>query len=186
MGPADLDTSGQRSGPFGRARASPAQDVIQRNGAGPEEDQGKCHRCRGHRELVAWTIWRSHQPVVQMHLPDGDRQVNANRECRSSSEESGKDEQAAEEFRKGRNITEPRRQAEAGDKLRVVMQSAKHLVIAMSGHDRAQRQAHHQQSQRLQTIEVTQNSPLRDLLRKDDPSRVERRIVNAIGTSILT
>jgi hypothetical protein len=41
------------------------------------------------------------------------------------------------------------------------MQASEDFVIAMSGHDGAERKAHHEKGERLQTIEIAQESSLR-------------------------
>ena len=60
---------------------------------------------------------------------------------------------------KRRDVTEPARHAEAGDPLRVVLQTSEHIVIAMHNHDGADGQAHDEKGKGLQAIEVAQNVP---------------------------
>ena len=81
----------------------------------------------------------------------------------------------AEKFGEGRNVTQPCRQAQAGDDLSVVVQASKNFVITVSDHDGAQGQAHDQKSKRLQAIEIAQGVPPERRNRLPQPSASRAR-----------
>ncbi len=91
-----------------------------------------------------------------MHLPDGDRQVDADREGGGAGEESRQDQQPAQKLGEGGDVAQPSRQAQSGDHLRMMVQASKNLVVAVDDHDGAQGQAHEEKSKRLQAIEIAQ------------------------------
>src|SRR5208282_3792915 len=132
-----------------------AEDMIQGNRAGSKEDQGERHGCECKRELVSGSAGPSQQSVVQVHLPDGDREVNANGEGGTAREEARQYHNAAEKLDEGRNISQPGGDAQARHKLCRVVQP-NYFVIAVRGHDGPQGQAQDEKSERLQTIEVAQ------------------------------
>jgi len=79
---------------------------------------------------------------MQVNLPDGNRQVDADRKCGGTSEESRDDQQSAEQFRERRHIPEPGRQSHSADHMSEVLQPTEHFVITVNGHNDAQREAH--------------------------------------------
>src|SRR6266849_7751623 len=138
------------------ARTTTAKDVVNGERASPEENQGEGERRKREGKLVASIAGK---PVVQVHFPDRNRQIDADGECRSPGEESDQNEQAANKFGQGGQVGSPAGQSQAGYKLHVVMEPSEDLVIAVSDHDGAQREAHGEESDWLQTIEVAQRVP---------------------------
>ena len=96
------------------------------------------------------------QSVVEVHLGDSDGKVDADGECRATSEQSDEHKQAAEELGKRGEIPGPRRQSEAGDELGMVVKSAENFVVSVIEHDGAQGEAHDEEREGLQAIEVAQ------------------------------
>lgn len=94
---------------------------------------------------------------MPMHLPDSDRKIDADRESGRAGEKSYKNQQAANEFGERRDISQPRRQAEVSDHLRSLMKASEDFVKAMGRHNHSQGQAHDEESEWLQTIEVAQD-----------------------------
>src|SRR5260221_7219027 len=70
------------------APASASQDVVDGDGASAEENQGKCQRGCGQWKLVAGVVGRAEETIVQMHLPDRDDEIDADREGRWTRKES--------------------------------------------------------------------------------------------------
>ena len=118
------------------------QDVVNGNGAGSEEDQGKRERSRCHRKFEARSIGRSYEPVVQMDFPNGDAQIDTDSESRGTSEESCKDENATDQFREGGDIAQPRRESHTADRVGEWAKIMKNLLISMCCHDCAQCEPH--------------------------------------------
>src|SRR5690242_13955749 len=118
---------------------------------------------------------------MQMNLPDRYSQVDADRECSGTSEESSNDQQSSDQFCEGRHIAKPRRESHSPDHVGEVLQATKNFVIAVSSHNDAQREAHYQKCERLQAIEITQTDPPsgRDRLTQQfGPAEYPRRIVS--------
>ena len=134
--------------------------MINGEGASSEENQAEGERRKGEGKLVTSVAG---EPIVQVHFPDRNHQIDADGECRSSGEESDQNEQSANKFGKGGQVGGPARQSQAGDKLHVVMEPSEDLVISVSDHDGTQREAHGEESEWLQTIEVAQG-----FLRKEE------------------
>jgi hypothetical protein len=133
--------------------------MVEGNGTSAKEDQREGEGGGGQSELISRVVRTSDESVVQMHFPDGHKQIDENGKCRHPREESHKDHQPAEEFREGGDIAEPCGQTETGHHLCMVMQTSKNFVIAMCDHDDAQGQAHRQKRKRLQPIEIAQSVP---------------------------
>jgi hypothetical protein len=97
-----------------------------------------------------------------MNIPDGHRQVDADGQGGGAREEASDNQQPAEEFGEGGDVSQPGGQAEAVDEFGVVVEAAKHFMGTVSDHNGTESQAHQQEGKRLQTIEVAQI-----ILRKD-------------------
>jgi len=129
--------------------------VIEGDRAGAEEDQSKSQRGCGQGELVSVIAG---QTVVQVHFPDCDHEVHADGESRDPGKEARQDEQAAQEFREGRNVAQPVGQTKSCHQVGVLMQAAENIVVAMDDHDRAQGKAHDKKGKRLQAFRVAQGA----------------------------
>jgi hypothetical protein len=134
-------------------RSSAAENVVQSDGAGAEEDQSKSQRGRRQGELHSVIAG---QPIVQVHFPDRDDEIYADGESRDAGKESRQDEQAAEEFREGRNIAQPVGETETGHEVGVVMQASENFVVAMHDHNGAEGEAHEKKREWLQAFRVAQ------------------------------
>ncbi len=100
----------------------------------------------------------SAQAIVPVHFPYRDDQIDADCTGSGPGEKSGNDQQATQELGKRRNIAEPRRQAESGDHVDVIVQVVEYILVAVGQHDGAEGETHHQQSQGLKAIEIAQES----------------------------
>src|SRR5262249_26597014 len=107
----------------------------------------------------------ANKPVVKMHLPDSYRQVERNSKGGRTRKESRQNQQAAQQLRKGGNITEPSRQAHAGDGVNGLIQPSKNLLIAVYHHNAPQRQPNYQQAKGLQPIQIAQANSSQELTR---------------------
>ena len=94
--------------------------------------------------------------MVKVDLGYGDGEVDADSKSSDASEQTDQDEQAAQEFSEGREIGRPARKTEALDELNVMVKSAKNFVVSVAHHDSAEGQAHNEQRNGLQAIEVAQ------------------------------
>ncbi len=142
--------------------ASATQYVIDGNRPSAKEDQGKREGSRGEWEFISGMVWGTHESVVPMHFPDGDNEVDADRECGRASEQSHQDQQAAEKLGEGRYVAQPGGKAQTGDHLSMMVQSTKNLLRSVGDHDGAQGQAHDDQGNRLQAIKIAQDIPPND------------------------
>lgn len=154
-------------GYFSASTSSTAsQNVVQRDRAGSKEDQGKSQRGCDQGELESVLTCES---IVQMHFPDCDAEIDENGEGRGSSEKSCQQANAAQEFRKRRNVAGPGWQAEACDKFGMMMQATKNLMVAVHDHNGTEGKAHEQKRKWLQAFEVAQGSS-----EGNDPIRAEK------------
>ena len=96
------------------------------------------------------------QSIVQMHFPDRDAEVHADGESRDAGKESRQYEQAAEEFREGRNVAQPVGKTKTRHEVSVVMQASENFVVAMHDHNGAQGQTHEKKRKWLQAFRVAQ------------------------------
>jgi hypothetical protein len=96
------------------------------------------------------------QSIVQVHFPDRDAEVHADGESRDPGKESRQYEQAAEEFREGRNVAQPVGKPETRDEVGVVMQTAENFVVAVHDHNGSEGQAHEKKRKGLQAFRVAQ------------------------------
>jgi hypothetical protein len=127
--------------------------VVQSDGAGAEEDQSKSQS--GYREGELHSVIAG-QSIVQVHLPDRDNEIYEDGESRDSGKESSKYQQAAKEFREGRNVAQPVGKTETRDEVGVVMQAAENFVVAVHDHNGSQGQAHEKKRKGLQAFRVAQ------------------------------
>ena len=135
--------------------AAGGADVVEGDGAGAEENEGEGEGGQGKGEFVSAV---AHQSVVEVDLGDGYGQIDADGKSSHASEQAQQDEQAAEEFSEGREVGGPGRESEAGDELSVVLQSAENFVVSVIDYDGAKSEAHHEERERLQAVEVAQSS----------------------------
>ena len=139
-------------------------DVVEGDGAAAKEDEGKGQGSQSQRGFVS-----ADQAVLEVRLGDGDRQINAKGEASYASEQPQQNEQAAEEFGEGGDVGGPGRKPQAGDKLSMVVKSTENLVVAVVEHDGAQDEAHDEEGERLQAVEVAQEIlPGEDRLQQGD------------------
>ena len=130
--------------------------MIEGDGAAAEEDEGKSEGGQSQGEFVSAV---AHQPIVEVHLGDGDGQIDANTESSDASEQSQQDKHAAEELGEGGEVGGPGGESEAGDELRMVVQSAEDFEGSVTNHDGAEGKAHDEEGEGLQAIEVAQVMP---------------------------
>ena len=93
---------------------------------------------------------------MQVNLPDGYCQIDADRKRSGTSEESRDEQQSPKQFGEGRDIPKPGRESHSADHVGEVLQATENLVISVRGHNDAQNEAHDKKCERLQAIEVTQ------------------------------
>jgi hypothetical protein len=138
------------------AAAAGGADVIEGDGAGAEEDEGKCEGGESQGEFVSSVARES---IMEVHLGDGDGEIDADAKSSNAGEQAEQQEQSAEELSKGRDVGGPARESEAGDEVGVVMESAENLVVSMDKHDGAESEAHDEEREGLQAIEVAHEVP---------------------------
>jgi len=131
--------------------AAGGADVVEGDGAGAEENEGEGEGGQSKGEFASAV---AHQSVVEVDLGDGYGQIDADGKSSHASEQAQQDEQAAEEFSEGREVGGPGRESEAGDELGVVLQSAENFVVSVIDYDGAKSEAHHEERERLQAVEV--------------------------------
>jgi hypothetical protein len=134
-------------------RSSAAENVVQSDGAGAEKDQSKSQS--GYREGELESVIAG-QSIVQVNFPDRDAKVHADCESRDPGKESSKYQQAAEEFREGRNVAQPAGKTQTRNEVGVVMQAAENFVIAVHDHNGAQGETHEKKRKWLQAFRVAQ------------------------------
>jgi hypothetical protein len=127
--------------------------VIEGDGTAIEAHQGKSES----RECE-WKFESSvaRQSVVKVHFGDGDAHIHAKRESGNAGKQADKDEDSAEKFGESGDVSTPGRKAQAGNELNVMMKAAKNFVISVDEKNDSERQAHNQERERLQSIEVAQ------------------------------
>jgi hypothetical protein len=128
--------------------------VVESDGAAAEKDEGKGEGGQGQGGFVS-----ADQTAVNVEFGDGDGQIDADSEGCDASEEAEQDEEASKEFGEGGNVGGPGGEPEAGDKLSVVVESAENFVVSMDEHDGAQGEAHDEECEGLQSVEVAQVFP---------------------------
>ena len=130
--------------------------MIEGDGASTEKDEGKGEGGEGEGQFVSTVARHS---VMEVHLGDGDREIDADAEGGYAGEQAEQQEQSAEELGEGREVGRPARESEAGDEVGVVVESAENLVVAVDKHDGAESEAHDEEREGLQAIEVAQVVP---------------------------
>jgi hypothetical protein len=113
--------------------------MVQRDGAGAEENKSKSKSSDGKGELEAAIAG---QAIVQMHFPNGDREIDADGEGGSAGKETGQDQQSTEKLREGGKVSCPGWQTQAAYELGVMMKASENFVISVRDHDGAERDAH--------------------------------------------
>jgi hypothetical protein len=91
---------------------------------------------------------------VEVHLEDGDRQVDADGKRGHAGEQAKQDQQAPNEFGKRGKIGSPGWEPEAGDELSMVLETAENLVLSVVEHDGTQGEAHDEECKGLQAVEM--------------------------------
>ena len=134
-------------------RSSAAENVVQSDGAGAEEDQSKSQRGRRQGELHSVIAG---QPIVQVHFPDRDDEIYADGESRDPGKESRQNEEAAQELREGRNVAHPLGQTKTRHEFGVLMQASENFVVAMHDHNGAEGETHEKKRKWLQAFRVAQ------------------------------
>lgn len=127
--------------------------MVEGNGAGAEEDKGESQGGQPEREFGCAG---AHQSVVDVDFGDGDAKVYADGKGGNASEQAQQDEQASKEFGEGGEVGGPGGEPEAGHKLSMVVKSAENLVVSVVEHDGAQGEAHDEECEGLQAVEVAQ------------------------------
>jgi hypothetical protein len=130
--------------------------VIEGDGTSAEAHQCESEGGKSQRKFVSPV---AHQSVVEVHLGYGDAHINTEGKGGHASEQADQNENSAEEFGEGGKISAPGGKPEAGDELNVVVKAAENLVVSVVEKNEAQRQAHDQECEGLQTIEVAQGIP---------------------------
>ena len=86
------------SGPLGCAAASSTKDVVDGDRTAPQEDQSEGQGGGRQRKLKARVVGGSDEAIVQVHFPDGHRQVDTDGEGSGASKQSGKDQQSSKKL----------------------------------------------------------------------------------------
>ncbi len=130
--------------------------MVERHGASAEEDEGKCEGRQSEGQFESAVALQS---VVDVHLGDGDGEIDADGKSSHASEQAQQQEQPAKKFSEGREVSGPGREPEAGDELGVVVESAEDFVVAVAKHNNAQDEAHDEEREGLQAIKIAQSVP---------------------------
>ena len=127
--------------------------MVKGDRSAAEKDESKCESGHSEREFVPAI---AHQAIVKVNFGDCDRQVDADGKGGGPCEQAKQYEQAAKEFRKGRQIGTPGREAEAGHELNVMVESAEDFLISVAYYDGAEGEAHDEEREGLQAVKVAQ------------------------------
>jgi hypothetical protein len=125
--------------------------VVEGDGACAEEDEAECEGGQSQRELVSVG---AHQSIVEVHFDDGDHEIDADGKRGHAGEQAQQHEQTAKELTKRGKIGAPGGESGAGEKLSVMAEAAENLVISVVEHDGTQREAHNEECEGLQAVEV--------------------------------
>jgi len=139
---------------LGFSTAAGGADVVEGDGACAEEDEGEGQGGQGEGGFIS-----ADQAAVDVIFGDGDGEIDADSECRDAGEEAEQDEQGAKEFGEGGDVGGPGGETEAGNKLGVVVESAENFVVSVEEHDEAQGEAHDEEGEGLQAVEVAHVVP---------------------------
>lgn len=104
----------------------------------------KAHQCEGEyrksqRKFISVVACQS---VMEVHFGNRDTHIDADGEGSHASEQADQNEDSAEEFGEGREVSAPGGKAEAGDELNVMMKAPENLVVSVDEKYEAQREAH--------------------------------------------
>jgi len=130
--------------------------VVEGHGAATEEDESEGKGRQREREFISAV---AHEAVVEVHLDDGDGEIDAERKSGHACEQAEHHEQTAKKLSEGGEVGGPDRESETGDELSVVVKSAEDLEITVAKHDGAQGEAHDEESEGLQAIKIAQAVP---------------------------
>jgi len=130
--------------------------VIKGDGTAAKKDECESESGQSQRKFISAV---SHQSVVQMHLRNRNRHVDADGESGDPGEQPQQNQETAEEFGEGGEICTPCWKSEAGNELNMVVKPAKHLVVSVVEKNNAQGETHDEQGEGLQAIEVAQIIP---------------------------
>ncbi len=130
--------------------------MVEGDGACAEEDEAEGEGSEREGKFVAVV---AHQSVVEVNLGNGDGEIDADGKSGRACEQAEQNQDAAEEFSERRKIASPGRETEAGDELGMVVESAENFVVAVAKHDCAEGEAHDEECERLQAVEVAQVGP---------------------------
>src|ERR1700752_824778 len=89
------------SGSLECATTPAAENVVDGDGTAAKEDERESQRGGGESELVPWPVGRSDEAVVQVHLPNGHRQIDTDAEGGSAREQSHEDQQSPKKLGEG-------------------------------------------------------------------------------------
>jgi hypothetical protein len=131
-------------------------NVVEGDGTAAEEDECEGNGGQSQGKLVSAI---AHQSVMEVHLGDGDGQIDTDGKSSHASEQADQNEQAAEEFGEGGKICAPGGKSEAGNELNMVLEAAEDLVVSVVDDDGAKNEAHNEEREGLQAIEVAQVVP---------------------------
>jgi hypothetical protein len=132
-------------------------NVIESDSAAAEENQRERERGQRQRKFKS-AIAR--ETILKMNFRNGNAHVDANGESGEARKQAGQNQQATEEFRKGGKVGRPPGQSQALHKLNMVMKPAKNFAVSVGDHHCAECQAHDEQREWLQTVEVAQSTLL--------------------------
>src|SRR6266403_4432693 len=119
----------------------PAARLAERRSPRPA---AKAHEPKRNRSQRQWKFVSAitHQPILKMHFPDGDRHFDDERGCEEARKQSKHNGDSAEKFRSSGEVCHPLRNAERAHEIHVMMKPAPYLVITMRDHDRSQNKPH--------------------------------------------
>ena len=127
--------------------------MVEGDGTTSEKDEGECESGESQGKFISAV---AHQSIVEVHLGDGDRHVDANRKSSHPSEQAEQNQQTTEKFGEGGKVCTPGGKAQAGDELNMVLKAAKDFMVSVVENNGAEHEAHHEKCERLQAIKVAQ------------------------------
>src|SRR5437588_3195548 len=130
----------------------PAARLAKRRSPRPASKTKQPKRNPSHRQRK-FVSAITHQPVLKMYFPDGDRHFDDERGCEEARKQSKHNCDSAEKFRPRGKICQPLWKTERAHEIHVMMKPAPYLVITMRDHDRSQNEPHDEQREGLQPVE---------------------------------
>jgi hypothetical protein len=130
--------------------------VVESDWPGAEEDKSKRQSGQGKRKLGAAV---SHQAVMKVNFGDGDGHIDANGKSRDAGEQAKQNQEAAKELGESGEIRGPAGESQADYELHMVVKAAENFVVSVVDEYGAQGEAHDEERERLQAIEVAQLFP---------------------------